>query len=143
MKEKMTNNSKVSFHSVTNWIIFGGMAVTLYFNPNARDPFNSPKLWVLMLVSTWVTGFLVFNIKPALTDKSINKSILLILFFVISYAISAFVSPIKFTAFFGENQRRDGFITYLAFAIIMLATIIFFKENNLNKVFNASLIISS
>ena len=141
MKEKMTNNSKVSFQSVTNWIIFGGMAVTLYFNANARDPFNSPKLWVLMLVSTWVTGFLVFNIKPALADKSINKSILLILFFVISYAISAFVSPIKFTAFFGENQRRDGFITYLAFAIIMIATIIFFKENNLDKVFNASLII--
>ena len=141
MRENNTEKSNINFQSVSNWLVIGGMAVTLYFNPNSRDPFNSPKLWVLMLVSTWISGFLVFKIKPALADKSINKFIFIILFFIFSYIVSTFFSPIKFTAFFGENQRRDGFVTYLAFAIIMLATIVFFKESVLNKLFNASIVI--
>ena len=51
--------------------IFGGLAlVTLYFNPSLADPFNSPKLWALLFVAAWLSGYVapyrkvIFAIKP-------------------------------------------------------------------------------
>jgi O-antigen ligase len=143
MQDKTKDNSKTNFQSVASWLILSGLAVTLYFNPNSRDPFNSPKLWVLMLASAWISGFLVFKIKSAVMDKAINKPIFVIIFFILSYTISTLLSPIKFTAFFGENQRRDGFLTYLALAIIMLTTIIYFRAVSFNKLLNSSLFIAA
>jgi O-antigen ligase len=46
----------------------------------------------------------------------------------------------KYTAFLGENQRRNGFLTYLSLAIILLTVFSKFNENSVTGIYLTSLI---
>ena len=60
----MNNSAKVKENSTFSgsiwFLIFGLAAVTLYFNTKANDPFNTPKLILLLILSGWLLGH-VFN----------------------------------------------------------------------------------
>jgi len=95
--------------------------ITLYINPGLQDPFNSPKMWILMLGGAWVSGYL-FNFKFKLNQNMfIQENLLkiLLIIFLSFYFIAALFTDIKFVAFFGDSGRRLGFITYLFLAIFM------------------------
>jgi O-antigen ligase len=133
----------VNRSALINWLIFGGALATLYFNPNTKDPFNAPKLIILMVVASWIFGFIIVEMKANSTHIQHKRVILILLVFVVSYLIASVLSPVKFTAFFGENQRRTGFFTYLALSIIMLASILFTNYQSINKFFKMSLFIAT
>jgi O-antigen ligase len=110
------------------WWIFGGCAVTtLYFNSKIQDPFNSPKMWIIFLISAWLIGHIVAKKHNSFKDKSIGIFALFLFSFVLFGFIAAVTTDVSFTAFFGEIQRRNGFLTYLSLTIFMFATAIFVK----------------
>ena len=57
--QKVKQPSKSTEVSPVRWILTGLASITLYFQTNIYDPFNSPKMWILMFFAAWLTGYLV------------------------------------------------------------------------------------
>ena len=128
MKKRVLENSSII------WWIFGGCAITtLYFNSKIQDPFNSPKMWIIILISAWLTGHIFANNQKTLKDNDIKIFTVLIGCFVFFGLIAAINTDVTYTAFFGENQRRNGFFTYLALIIFMLASALFIKVDAIRR----------
>ena len=124
----MKTKKRVLENSSIIWWIFGGCAVTtLYFNSKIQDPFNSPKMWIIILISAWLTGHIIANNQKSFKNIDIRIFTSLLGCFVLFGLIAAITTDISYTAFFGENQRRNGFLTYLALIVFMLASAIFIK----------------
>jgi O-antigen ligase len=116
-------------------ILFSGCFITLYFNPSLQDPFNSPKLWLLMLTGSWLAGYLI--IKQEFNSKFLHNRLFygLLSGFIISLFISALLTESKFVAFFGDSGRRLGFLTYLFLVIFMLVATKYFTVESLRKIY--------
>jgi len=120
----VSDKKKLDSRAVTLSVVFGTL-ITLYFNPEVADPFNAPKMYVLMLFSSWLLGFLLINMKR------IIKEIPILFYLNISYLVTLLIlswsSDLKIYAFFGEAQRQLGFFTYFGFSIFMITISIFFN----------------
>ena len=124
--------------SAVNSALLTTLIVTLIFVPSVQDPFNSPKLWVLILLAAWNAGYLLFrNIR--FKEIAIHLKIISIIF-LISIFIAGFVSQNKYTAFFGAYQRRDGVLAYLSLFILFLVLVVFIEFEYSNKLRNVILI---
>jgi O-antigen ligase len=127
-KKRQLENSSII------WWIFGGCAVTtLYFNSKIQDPFNSPKMWIIFLISAWLVGHIVAKKHNSFKDKSIRIFGLFLFSFTSFGFIAAAVTDVSFTAFFGELQRRNGFLTYLSLTIFMFAAAIFVRLDAIKR----------
>lgn len=100
---------------------------TLYLNSKIQDPFNSPKMWIIFLISSWLIGHIVAKGHNSFKETNIRIFALLLACFVVFGLIAAVVTDVSFTAFFGENQRRNGFLTYLSLTMFMFAAAIFVR----------------
>jgi O-antigen ligase len=130
----MKQQKRPSKNSSIIWWIFGGCSVTtLYFNSKIQDPFNSPKMWIIFLISAWLTGHIIANSQKTFKDTDVKIFTALLCSFVFFGLIAAVTTDITYTAFFGENQRRNGFLTYLALIIFMLASAIFIKLDAIKR----------
>lgn len=110
-----------------NFLIFNCLiALTIFFNPYIQDPFNSGKQMVLILFAAWMSGYLLKN--PIIYSRRMPFSLLVLsnIFLIISI-IAAIKAENIFLGFFGEYQRRNGFITYFAFVLIFIFTSKFFN----------------
>jgi O-antigen ligase len=116
---------------------------TLYFQTTLADPFNSPKLWILLIFAAWLTGYvysyrtLIFSVKP------IGHLYILVFVFLIFLSVSTIVSDFRYVAVFGDTQRRNGFLQYLSLSIILLATSIFVRTSNIKKIFTVTYFIAT
>jgi hypothetical protein len=65
-------NSALTKNSNSVWVLFlGTLSITIYFNPNIQDPFNTPKMAILLLISSWLLGYLLkFNSNNFYAKKS-------------------------------------------------------------------------
>jgi O-antigen ligase len=133
---------KKSFDTEVLNVIFSGLIITtLYFQTNLNDPFNSPKLWILLLVSAWLTGY-IFNYKILLSSSIILRHLFCyLIFFSASLLFVTLFTDFKYVAFFGETQRRNGFITYLALCLIMLGSAMFIRIQNIKKLYTSTLFV--
>jgi O-antigen ligase len=130
----MKQQKRLSGNSSIIWWIFGGCsATTLYFNSKIQDPFNSPKMWIIFLISSWLVGHIIANNQSSFSDTNIKIFTFLLGIFVLFGFIAALTSDVSFTAFFGENQRRNGFLTYLSLIIFMLAAAIYVKLETIKR----------
>jgi len=114
-KRQINSNTKVS-----NVATIGVVLITLYFNPSLQDPFNSPKFWLLIILSSILLGFYLFDLlgkndKPGLFVPK------LVGVFLLSGLVSAVLSDSRTVSFFGDTMRKNGFISYLCLSIVMLA----------------------
>ena len=100
------------------FMLSGVAAITLYFNSKIQDPFNSPKFWLLVLLAMWSVGHLIINLDQLKANTSARKISIISLFFIFFMLIATIVTDNKYTGFFGENQRRNGFLTYFSLTII-------------------------
>ena len=118
--------------------------VTLIFNSNVFDPFNSPKLWVLTLGAAWLLGwvafFLIRQFKDANVDLRKNSVFIIITFFVASNLWAFVFSKVKYTAFFGDNLRRNGMLAYLCLTVLLLA-VYFSYQISYTKLFYSGLLV--
>lgn len=134
MKQELQLNKSTEL-SPLRWI-FGGLAViTLYFQTNLYDPLNSPKMWILVFVASWLVGYVVSFRKILFASKNLKITLYLLLAFVASALFATVFTDFKYAAIFGETQRRNGFITYLSLAIILLATSIFVRAFNIKRLY--------
>ena len=84
-------------------------------------------MWIIFVISAWLAGHMFANKNRSFKDSNVRVFGLLLVGFLIFGFTAAMVTDVSFTAFFGENQRRNGFLTYLSLAIFMLAAAIFVR----------------
>ena len=125
------NKLIVKNSSPINILLVSAIAITLYINPNMADPFNAPKMYVLILFSSWLIGYLLFNFRSQILDY--KKLVFLSIFFITIMLVISILTDVRYTAFFGDTQRQLGFFTYLGFVILMLVAARYFNSNHINK----------
>jgi O-antigen ligase len=122
----MTSQNPAKFKdrfSNSNWLlVLGLIAITLYFNEKAYDPFNTPKLIILILVSSWLLGHVLVYFKGNLKNLNFQSKIYFLppLFFLISHIFALVFTDIFIIGLIGDTQRRNGFLSYLALIIIFV-----------------------
>ncbi len=84
-------------------------------------------MWIIFVISAWLIGHIVANKYSSFKDRNIRIFGLFLFCFVLFSFIAAVVTDVSFTAFFGENQRRNGFLTYLSLSIFMFAAAYFVR----------------
>ena len=127
--------------SPVGWLIAGLVITTLYFQTNLADPFNSPKMWIIMLLSSWLFGYLFSFRNLILNSQPLKNLFFVITFFVISAVFVSLATDFKYVAIFGDTQRRNGLLSYLSLSITMLASAVFIRLFNINRVFKITLFI--
>ena len=112
---------KTSSNSVW-FLIIGVAAVTLYFNTQLSDPFNTPKLILLLVMAGWILSHLInsYRNKPLILKSSEFKVVMLSIFFTTTLLISTLLTDVKLIGFIGDTQRRNGFLGYLGLVVIFL-----------------------
>jgi len=134
MKKTMQLNKSTEVGPV-RWILGGLAAITLYFQTNLVDPFNSPKLWILFIVAAWLVGFIVSFRHIIFSNQELKFTFYLVAVFTSSAVVATIFSDFKYIAFFGDTQRRNGFISYLSLAIILLSTSMFMRLFNIERLY--------
>ena len=120
MVGKKAKTNKVSSQSAV--LIFGLFLTTLYFKKDDADPFNTPKLSVILILCGLLIGPLIYSYyKISVRQKSIELvGVLLSIFFIISLTYALFNTDVFIRGFIGDTQRRNGYLHYLSMVIIFL-----------------------
>jgi len=139
---KTTNLPKSQGDKAVWWVGCFLFLVTIYFNSKAQDPFNAPKFWVLLIGAAWLSGYLIsyFRENKKNLQGIINRSVILIIVFISFSTISMIMSKNNFIALFGDNMRKNGFLTYLSLSIIFLITVFYVRNNNLIRLYKFMLL---
>ncbi len=124
------------------WILASLSLVTLYFQTNLADPFNSPKLWILMFFAAWLCGYLFAFKNLIIMVIPIKNLFYLLIFFLASLIMATILTDFKYVAIFGDTQRRNGFLQYFSLSIILLASTLFLRIFNINKLFRITYFIA-
>ena len=115
-----------------NWIFYGALIITLYFDTQAQDPFNLPKFWLLMLITPVLLSY-IFTSRTSLTkeEKRFYRAVNMLCFIYFSFILLSSLLAYNFqVAILGESFRRNGALTYLAFLTFFLASIKFVRFEN-------------
>lgn len=137
MKTPTQNQFKQS-SSALNWILGSLIVVTLYFHTTLADPFNSPKLWALLISAAWLSGYIIPYREIILALPQIKRLSQLLLLFVLFLSISTLFTDLKYVAFLGETQRRNGFLQYFCLSIVLLVSAMTFRLSNIHKLYVAA-----
>lgn len=137
----MRENSKIinrnSSSKQLTYLAVGAAFITLYFARDSYDPFNTPKLVSLLIIASLSaiklsTLWRLENIKK---DKVNFLFVLVLLAFTISGAISVAFSDDLAVALIGDIQRRNGYLSYLALALIALTVAQLARFYNIRNLF--------
>jgi O-antigen ligase len=129
--------SEVEAKKVQTFVLLGGVFTTLTIWTKLEDPINLPKLFVLVLFAAIVLGLAI----PALLSASRlavgSKRIALgsIGLFTVGLTISTIATDVKYTAIFGEFHRNNGFLSYFAMIILMVAGSLVFNLKSAKRYF--------
>ncbi len=125
------NKLNLKNSSAINILLVSGIAITLFINPNMADPFNAPKMYVLILFSSWLIGYLLFNFRSQ--TGNYKKLVFLSFIFIAIMLMISILTDVTYTAFFGDTQRQLGFLTYLSLVILMLVAARYFEFEHVNR----------
>jgi O-antigen ligase len=132
-KSKVSKKTRDS--TPVGWLVAGLAITTLYFQTNLADPFNSPKMWIIILLASWLAGY-VFSFRKLIKEIVVLRNLTLIVgFFAVSSLVVTLLTDFKYVAIFGDTQRRNGFLTYLSLSIIMIAAALFFRSFNASRIY--------
>ena len=139
---KTANLSKSQGDKAVWWVGCFLFLITIYFNSRAQDPFNAPKFWVLLIGAAWLSGYLISYLQEYKKNLQgiISRSVALMFVFISFLTISMIMSKNNFVAFFGDNMRKNGYLTYLSLSIIFLITVIYVRNNNLIRLYKFMLL---
>ena len=115
------------------WVGAFLLLVTSYFNSKTQDPFNSPKFLVLLLGAAWLLGYLISFRKQSilLNSQALRFTQILLLLFIGASTLALLAADNSQIALFGDNMRKNGYLTYLALAIFFWAVAVFINSTNL------------
>lgn len=122
--------------STSNWFSLMGIAlITLYVHTEAFDPFNTPKLIILLLLSSWLTGYIFYEIyvmKMQILSRAFVPYLLSITF-ILALLISFLATDVRIIGLLGDTQRRNGFLQYISVVLVFLY---FYANTNFNNAIN-------
>jgi O-antigen ligase len=123
--------SETEAKKVQSLILLGGVFSTLAIWTKLEDPVNLPKMFVLVLFAAGVFGLTApaYFYARNLNSKDQKITLGLIALFVVGLAGAALMTEVKYTAFFGEYHRNNGFFSYFAMAIFTSASILVFRTH--------------
>ena len=143
MRKIKSNQNDLQTSKIGTILLLTATAISLYFNPSNSDPFNSPKMYLLMLSSVWLLSYLLFPMKSQIEDSHVYKTFfILVISFLSIMFIMALNTDIKLIAFLGNFQRNIGFLTYASFVVYSLIAVRYFSFKFKNKFYFSILIIS-
>jgi O-antigen ligase len=136
MAKKQTTSSQKLIRNSSQiwWLGLGAASVTLYFNSKLQDPFNSPKMWILLAVSAWLAGYLILDLRKFNKFTSLKLFSVLALLFLLSGLFAAINTDVPYVAFLGEIQRRNGYLSYLALTIIAVASSFYIRLDSIKRI---------
>ncbi|CAB4577297.1 unannotated protein [freshwater metagenome] len=138
MSKKQSSAVKPIDSGIVTLLLTGAAITTLYFNTKIQDPFNSPKLWIISLLAAWSAGH-IFS-KRRILFSSENKALTIIMAGFLGVGLVSLIQTDSlYIGFFGESQRRNGYLNYLSLGIILLIASIVFRFNSLNKIYLVTL----
>ena len=129
--------SDVEARKVQTFVLLGGVFTTLTIWTKLEDPINLPKMFMLVLSATAVLGLVL----PALLSaRKFSKPIQriglgLLGFLTIGLLVTTVATDVKYTAIYGEYQRNNGFLSYLAMVILMVSGSLVFTLKSANRYF--------
>ena len=123
------------------WLIWGGSLTTLFFWATFNDPFNAPKSWIVSIVGFWLLGWVVFQFKSQSAIKPLKSVTTLAVAYLIAMSLAFIATDNKYTGFFGDYQRRTGYLSYFSLIIILVAASYIFNIERLSVLYKASLTI--
>jgi len=141
--KKASNLSKSTEVGPVRWILVGLAVITLYFQTNLADPFNSPKLWVLLIVAAWLVGYIVGFRNIIFSNPQLKLTFYLVIIFILFALIATIFTDFKYIAIFGDTQRRNGFTAYVSLATILLAASVFIRLFNVKRLYLATFFIAA
>lgn len=114
-------NVEIPKKFISSSIVFVGALTTLAVAPALTfDPINIPKMAALVLGTSVLLSYLLFNWRLLLTSPRVLRYCLFI--FVFGIVLNLLFAPSRFgLKFYGEWGRSTGALTYFAFVILMLA----------------------
>jgi O-antigen ligase len=110
-----------------NWLVWGGSLVTLFFWTTLSDPFNAPKSWVLGIAGLWLFGWLLFQVKAQIKDRVLFWSTVLAGVYALAFLAAWLATDNKYIGFFGDYQRRTGFLAYFSLIVFLVAASYLFR----------------
>jgi len=125
MVKKTKDKSDFKWGTQIKWAFSTACLITLVINPKLADPFNAPKLYLLICGTVILLGFLIFDGNNFVKSKDTNT--ILIIFFICALGIAALFTDVKYQALFGDSLRQTGLIAYFGFAIYLLTFYKFFR----------------
>jgi O-antigen ligase len=128
------NNKKTNLNMV-NSLLFGVLAITIYFKTDLQDPFNSPKMWILFLLAAWLLGAILISISNLKAIKNVRHLFIILALFNLVMLIDTLHTDNRTIGFFGEVQRRNGFLTYFCMSVVLLGSAMFLNLGNIPKLF--------
>lgn len=132
---KVKQQIKSTEVSPVRWILGGLTVVTLYFQTNLNDPFNSPKMWILVFVAAWLIGYIMSFKRIIFINRNLKTIFYILLAFIVSALVATFFTDFKYVAVFGDTQRRNGLMSYASLAVVFLATSMFVRFFNIKRVY--------
>jgi len=141
MKKENTRSAPNSQNQV-RWIFGGLVLVTIYFQTNLADPFNSPKSWLLLLIASWLTGHIWAHRRLIQNFSPLKTLLTLCAVFIVSALIATLFSNFLYTAIFGEVQRRNGLLSYLSLVTLMFASAMFMRLSNIEILYKSTYFIA-
>ncbi len=121
---------------IMTWVLtVGTIVISVNISPSySTDPINLPKLLILVPVSFFSFGFLLSHLE-VFSNKLLRYFLLLIALFIAQSLISLFFSGSPFLQqFFGAQGRNTGFLAYLSFVLIFLASILLSDNSSRKKI---------
>ena len=122
VKQNSKLKTKNSINEKFTILPLGLLIITLYVDTKSEDPFNTPKLLVvlitgcLLFTNTIISGVKNFNNLPRL-----NRALILsVVIFNCAQILSLIVSNNFYVSFFGDSQRKNGFLFYFCLSIILV-----------------------
>ena len=118
---------------VRNILLATILVTTIYFKVDVLDPFNSPKMWILILAASWILGWVAIQFKTITSNPILAKFALLLTLFLLSMTVAGLNSADFNKALFGEFQRRNGLLTYFSLVVVALTAAMVIRISNFNS----------
>jgi O-antigen ligase len=106
------------------------------------DPFNSPKSWILLITAAGLSGHLLKIRTISQEIPLIKKLTYLVLLFCAGTLNATIFSDSYYISVFGDTLRKNGLLSYFSLAVIMLASAIFVRMNNVKILFKVTVCIA-
>lgn len=131
--KKLKNDSEIKF------VFVSAAFITLFINPKLTDPFNAPKMYLLLICSVILSGHIFFAQSTVLSFFPREMISKVTYIFVLVILIQGIGTDLKYAAIFGENQRQLGVLTYIGFSLFLIATFKFFRYEH-KKLFQLTIL---